>query len=92
MGPLHALRGLGWLRVHRPSVVPLAPAALACHVPFSAARWPCCNKAHSMAQIINKIRDTSLAIGLIGPGAVGKAVLEHLRVQVRGGPACSAGL
>ncbi len=34
-----------------------------------------------MAQVVNKISGLSIALGLIGPGTVGKAVLEHLRVQ-----------
>lgn len=32
----------------------------------------------------NTISEVSLALGLIGPGSVGKSVLEHLRVQVCG--------
>lgn len=35
-----------------------------------------------MARVVNKISDVSVALGLIGPGSVGKAVLEHLRMQV----------
>ena len=44
--------------------------------------WPEGSQAVMAQHVGNKISGLSIALGLIGPGTVGKAVLEQLRNQV----------